>query len=116
VGRLLDAEGIDAKLQRAAQSFVDKAAALEQGSLDVHNHLIELSQGWECAACGADVVKEAAVGGVRAETYQVELVCAACGERSPLTGPGHKLFTKLFGSRLTPTWNPRANGFLWNES
>ena len=26
------------------------------------------------------------------------------------------LFTEIFGPLIAPTWNPRANGFIWNES
>jgi len=102
--------------RQALQGFLKKAEAFDRGSVDVHSHIIELSEDWACKDCGADVAAEAAVSGVRAETYQVELICQACGERSPLAGKGYKRFQKIFGALIAPTWNPRANGFIWNES
>lgn len=95
--------------------FVARVERWRAASVDVHHHLIELSEGWSCHVCGSDVASGAAIDGVRSGLVRVELVCKACGTRTKLGAKGDAVFKRVFGPLITPDWRPSANGFAWSE-
>ena len=104
---LADAPG---PLQERAKTLADRIAAYKARTVDVRLHLIALSQDWRCAACGKNVVSAAAV--VSQSPLAAELVCRACGARTPLTPSGEARLQELFGPLAAKgRWNPALNGF-----
>ncbi len=92
-----------------------KFAAFEKGAVNVAEHLIELVAGWRCPKCSSNVASGAAVVDLAGGKAKVQLVCGACGTQSPLTAKGEEAFKKWFGHLVSPSWNPAANGFLWQS-
>jgi hypothetical protein len=106
---------LDPARREARAALARRVEALRAATVDVRHHLIELSEGWACGACGADVAKGASVSGVRVGQPRVELVCKACGRSSRLAAKGQAAFDRVWGPRLGPAWNPALDGFAWNE-
>lgn len=96
-------------------AFIERVARWRAATADVRHHLIELSEGWRCAACKSDVASGAAIDGVRAGLVRVELVCRACGKKTKLAAPGQAAFDRLYGPLVSPEWRPSNNGFSWSE-
>lgn len=97
--------------------FIEAVDTYERQSVAVGQHLIALSEGWQCPSCGSDVARAAALSGVALgkSFVKLELVCAECGTRSLPPAQGRKLFEAKFGHLVVPGWNPEANGFLWDH-
>jgi hypothetical protein len=106
---------LDPTRREARAALARRIDALRAATVDVRHHLIELSEGWACPACGADVAKGAAVTGVKLGQPRVELVCKACGKHGRLGPRGQATFDRLWGPRAGPDWNPALEGFSWNE-
>jgi hypothetical protein len=106
----LAGDGSLASLQERARLLADRIATYQRSSVDVRLHLIDLSQGWRCAACGSDVAAAAAL--VSKASLAAELVCKACRARTPLTPRGAQRLQELFGALASGAWNPALSGFV----
>jgi len=104
---------------RAIGSETDLGArvtALYAMAVPARSHLIELGEGWQCQGCGSVVVGGAQVSAVKTGAPQVDLICRNCGISTPLATAGQRAFTRFFGHLVTDSWNPRANGFGWDNT
>ena len=101
-------------VRRKATAFCRDVETYRAASLPVGRYLDDLASDWACGRCNERVAKAAAVSGVRLDAIELSLVCAACGEKTRVTGKNFALFEKIFGHVVSPQWNPRANGFLWD--
>lgn len=110
-------QAVPADLRAHMICFVDAVNAYERRSVALGQHLIAISEGWQCPSCGSDVARAAWVSGVALgkSFVTLELVCAECATRSKPTPKGRKLFEEKFGHLVAPEWNPEANGFLWDH-
>lgn len=106
--------GLSAATRIAIGELLASYEEYRRRTIDVHEHLPALARGWACAACKKTSAKDAAASGVRSANATVELVCKACGAKTPLTREGKQHLKEIFGAAMTPAWNPTANGFLWD--
>lgn len=111
---LKDEVGVAAATRAAIGELLSSYEEYRRRTVDVHEHLPALARGWACGACKKTAAKDAAVSGVRGASASVELVCRACGAKTPLTREGKQHLKEIFGAAMTPAWNPAANGFLWD--
>ncbi len=104
-------------LKAAVATFVREAEARARADVRVDDHLLALARAWECRACHEDVPRGAFVSGVVAgrSGLRVDIVCKACGQRSPAAASGTQHFDRVFGPLVGPDWNPEANGFGWDR-
>ena len=101
--------------ERAAlAAFVDKVGRYERATVQLSQHLVEMTADWTCGKCGADVARGVAVSSVEtgAALVRVDVECAACGARSKIAPQGRKVFEQRFGHLVRADWNPTANGFV----
>jgi len=103
--------------KKRAQEIVEVVTTSLKQSVRVEQHLLAMAAGWTCKHCSEDVPQGAFVTGVQAgrAAIRVDIVCKACGQRSPTTGAGVKVFDTHFGPLVSSTWNPEVHGFSWDR-
>lgn len=117
VAGLAQDASLPAEVRARIKRFVDAVDGYELHSVRLGQHLIAISDGWQCPSCGSDVARGAALSGVALgkSLVKLELVCAECQARSQPTPQGRKLFEAKFGHLVAPGWNAEASGFLWDR-
>jgi hypothetical protein len=112
--KVVDDEAFAGEAREELKSFVGRLAAHRKQAVSVQEHLIELAAEWRCAPCGADVARAVRLSAVKQGKPTVAVVCKACGQASPASRKGVRLFYVYFGELVSPAWNPTVNGFLWD--
>jgi hypothetical protein len=112
---VLDDESLAPETKARIRELVRAQEIYARATEPVQQHLDALAEGWTCRACPSKKASGAAVSGVRAGAIRVELICARCRTASPLTSAGKEWFRSIFRDVISPSWNPRANGFEWDE-
>jgi len=103
-------EGQPSGLELRACAVATRIAEYKRVSIDVRMHLIELSRDWRCTQCRSDVADKAVLTSKTPLT--ADLVCRACGTRTPLAPQGTARLLELFGPLESSTWDPASNGFM----
>ena len=75
-------------------------------------YLLDLANGWRCAACQQRVPGGAALSAVQSGAPKLAIVCKACGAASPATVDGTKALFRRFA--VSAAWDPRPSGFRWD--